>query len=164
MNDFLAKTVIITVMLLVLLQPAYAVFPDKITITKNKNLSRPYLLCSDSMYPVFTCNSTLTGIIPENPYNLSKGDIIWFTTYGYWQNINVPRYYIVHRITEVYKNSTTYCERPNFCVTTHNDYYITKGDNNKDNDYKAWGIKVKPYMIRYKIVAIRYTVASAGVA
>lgn len=91
---------------------------------------------SNSMYPTFDCDSRLNGYYISDKYNISIGTIIWFSSYGYYSKVKSS--FIVHRIIGIDYDSKGM-------------YYITKGDNNDISDYEAWGIKVRPYAVLFRV-------------
>jgi signal peptidase I len=90
------------------------------------------------MYPTIkSCNDTLIGIEPNSRKDIKIGDIIWFRgTKEQIEQYTDGTEHIYHRIKEIdYKGC-----------------YVTKGDNNDEED------KYTPcfYDIKFKIVGVIY--------
>ena len=119
-------------LLLVLLTMAvFASYSDKVELQFDSNIIKicpegcnRYIACySHSMHPTFNCKDTLIGIKPRNAEDIGVNDIIGFAapldefSYTKEQKKNIS--HIIHRVVgKDYKGC-----------------YITKGDNNDNNDF-----------------------------
>jgi len=137
------KIIYIIFILILIALPVYATRYFSYKFKEDITLICPecnyWISCeSDSMYPTIkSCNDTLIGIEPNSRKDIKVGDIIWYkgTDEQMEQYIDGAEY-IYHRIIGIdYKGC-----------------YITKGDNNQEEDSYTPCF----YDIKFKITGVIY--------
>ncbi len=107
----------------------------------NRTIYLSYVLPTGSMRPAISDNSTLILAKVESERDINIGDVISIDRNS--SDKNAPR--LLHRVVNIIheeKGDVT--------------YYITKGDNNIEDDEEAFGVKATFDMIVGKVVGIIY--------